>query len=83
MTFLMLEPSLWKYYPALEPPSGVTPNFKNPENRGPMGLIVGAILLGIMMSLYAVRLYVRCFVSRKLFWDDRKSCYAGRLPSLC
>ena len=82
MSSLKLDPSLYKYIPALPPPPGVTPNFTNPENRSAVGLSIGSMLLGIMIFLYAIRIYVRCYVSRTIFWDDCRSCLTRTLSSL-
>ena len=56
--------------PAIQPPSGVEPNFVNPaDNREP--LIVGASLFLSLTSVFALtRAYVKTFIIRKYSWDD-------------
>ncbi len=66
-------PALWSLVPSLEPPSGVQPNFVNPEDRGDVLLVVGSVLLALMIIFYSVRMYTKLFLIRKLTWDDRMS----------
>ncbi|KAI1121345.1 hypothetical protein F5Y10DRAFT_282568 [Nemania abortiva] len=56
--------------PAAAPPSGVVPNFVNPESLAPICLIVIAITLPLMVIFLALRVYVRFWVSRKAGADD-------------
>ena len=56
--------------PALALPPGVTPNFANPENKGPTLVIVGAILLGLVVLALANRAYSKLYIVQKASWDD-------------
>ena len=55
---------------ALQPPPGVTPNFTDPENKGPTLIIVGAILLAFVVILLANRAYTKIHIVQKASWDD-------------
>jgi hypothetical protein len=47
-----------------------TPNYKNPENRGPTLMIVELIILPLALIALGLRLYVRFCVVRRSWWDD-------------
>ena len=64
-------PAAFADFPAQFPlPPGVTPNYKNPEDRGPVIIIIGGILLGIMMLLAACRVYSKTRIVKRANWDD-------------
>ncbi|KAH8647311.1 hypothetical protein BX600DRAFT_152708 [Xylariales sp. PMI_506] len=57
------------------PPAAViatwpSPNFVNPENRGPTLMIVELIMLGLALLCTSLRLYVRIVMIKKSWWDD-------------
>ena len=66
----LLDPSAYASLPALEPPPGVVPNFVDPTDRGYTLIIVGAVLMTLMVLFFVIRMYTKCFVSRKFSWDD-------------
>ena len=68
-----IPPSVLNTLPALQPPAGVQPNFVNPENRGYIQNSVASVLFGLMICLFANRVYTKLFVIRKASWDDCKS----------
>ena len=57
--------------PGLEPPPGVKSNFVDPENRGPILIIICTILMSFALILYANRIYVKTYIIRRITWDDR------------
>ena len=64
-----LSPALLAQIPAATPPSGVQPNFTNPETRVPVILGVGIAFLVLAISCYSIRIYTK--VSAKRWsWDD-------------
>lgn len=65
--------------PALKPPPGVTSNLINPPSRGYITLIVFVTYLGVTTPMVCLRMYVRRFINRKVWWDD---CMFS-LPLLC
>ena len=62
----------WDEIPAVPPPPGVIPNFKNPHIDGALVVVVGSILMGITILFVANRVYSKVFITRKYSWDDRK-----------
>ena len=56
--------------PASTPPPGIIPNFENPENRGPLLVKVGAVLVGLMMVFVMNRVYTKVWIARQVMWDD-------------
>ncbi len=60
--------------PAAAPPPGIIPNFENPEDRGPILVKVGGVLVGLMMVFVINRVYVKIWVVRKAWWDDLTVC---------
>jgi hypothetical protein len=47
-----------------------TPNYVNPQTRGPAGKIVGSILITLVTVILVLRLYTRRFISKGLGIDD-------------
>ena len=58
--------------PALKPPPGVIPNFVNPPSQAYVTVVVLAICLAITTPVVLLRIYVRHFINRRLWWDDCK-----------
>ena len=56
--------------PALKPPLGVTSNLINPPSKGYITIIVFVAYLGVSTPLVCLRMYVRRFINRKVWWDD-------------
>lgn len=56
--------------PAMAPPPGVIPNFKNPESKAYESITTTAVCVSLMMPFFALRIYSRVFVTRSLGWDD-------------
>ena len=67
-----LPPSVLNALPALPPPVGVESNFVNPEDRGYVLNSVATVLFCLMVCLFAIRVYTRLFIIRKMGWDDCK-----------
>ncbi|KAF7502304.1 hypothetical protein GJ744_006147 [Endocarpon pusillum] len=63
-------PSLYAGFPALLPPAGEQIDFENPESRGPLLVILGAVFLGLMMIFVIIRVYTKTWIIRKSSWDD-------------
>lgn len=78
----MLDLSLYKYIPALEPPPGVTPNFTNPESKRALMIIIGSFLMRTVVFFYAANVYVKHFISREYVWNHCRSCSHTRLLML-
>ena len=64
--------SLLAVMPVGPPPPGVTPNFINPPNSGVRFIIFGGVLLPIMLSFFAIRVYCRLRILQHLHLDDCK-----------
>lgn len=56
--------------PAIAPPEGLVSNFKNPTNRGYIITTVGSVLISLMVIFFAVRIYAKAWIQKKLWWDD-------------
>lgn len=67
---VLADPDALRQYPASEPPPGVTPNFAHPQNRGPILVAVGGLMIAFMMVLLANRMYTKASIVRKFSWDD-------------
>ena len=59
--------------PGMLPPPGVIPNFDNPHSRGGTYVAVATSIMVAMFILVTCKLYSKCFIARKLGWDDCKS----------
>lgn len=57
-------------YPALPPPSGVVPNFVDPETRAPVIIVFCALSLGLMWPILITRLYSKIWILHSFGWDD-------------
>jgi len=58
--------------PASMPPPGVRPNFQSPNTQAHVFYAEGSTLLVLMLCFFAVRIYTKCRILRKLAWDDCK-----------
>lgn len=47
-----------------------TPNYANPERRGPAATIIVSVLLGLVTLILVVRIYTRVRISRGFGLDD-------------
>jgi hypothetical protein len=47
-----------------------TPNYVNPDTRGPALIIINAIFLALCTLFVCLRLYTRIVIQRTLGWDD-------------
>lgn len=56
--------------PAMLPPQGSVSNFDNPYNRGYILTAVGSLLISLMITFVAVRMYAKTRIQKKLWWDD-------------
>ena len=56
--------------PAMVPPSGIEPNFANPENK--TGYFVLTVVLTVTISTLAflMRVYTKTCLIRKVGWED-------------
>ena len=91
---MLADPEIQRQYPAAEPPPGVIPNFAHPENRGPILVTVGGLMLSLMVIFLVNRLYTKARIVQKYSWDDLTvslsalgamalyiMCCWGKLPS--
>lgn len=67
---ILADPDALRQYPASAPPPGITPNFGHPENRGPVLIAVGGLMIALMTILLAIRIYTKARIVRKFSWDD-------------
>lgn len=67
-------------FPAMLPPHGQSINFDNPVSRGETYTAVTTTLIVLMVLFVANRGYTKHFITRKLGWDDRKSCQTTLRP---
>lgn len=67
-----IPPNVLNTLPALQPPAGVESNFVNPKGRGYILNTVASVLFCLMVCLFAIRVYTKLFIVRKLAWDDCK-----------
>ena len=65
-----LTPAQLAMTPAGTPPLGVTPNFSNPDTRGPVMIIVGSIMVAFMLMMATLRYYTKICVIGRTTWDD-------------
>lgn len=56
--------------PVAKPPQGVISNFVNPPTSGTQFIIYGGVIVPIMLGFFAIRVYSRLQVIRRLSWDD-------------
>ena len=56
--------------PALAPPEGVIPDFEHPANHISIAVVWGSIELALMLFFYTIRVYNKCFITKKFTWDD-------------
>ena len=61
--------------PAVQPPSGVVPNFETLENNQRPLIVVTSLLLALSSIFMLNRAYTKTFIIRKFSWDDRESTY--------
>ncbi|TGO12263.1 hypothetical protein BTUL_0091g00070 [Botrytis tulipae] len=72
-----LPPEVLAKLPAIAAPLGVTSNLVNPTSRGWVLAIVSSILAGLMIICYAIRVYTRLAIQRKVTWCD---CFLRIIP---
>ncbi|KAF7954364.1 hypothetical protein EAE96_005488 [Botrytis aclada] len=65
-----LPPEVLAKIPAIAAPLGVTSNLVNPTSRGWVLATVSSILAGLMIICYAIRVYTRLAIQRKVTWCD-------------
>lgn len=56
--------------PALAPPQGVTPDFRNPYSILPLVQITLVICIGVSSLFVILRLYTRLLIVRAHGWED-------------
>ncbi|TGO58801.1 hypothetical protein BCON_0051g00410 [Botryotinia convoluta] len=61
-----LPPEVLAKIPAIAAPLGITSNLVNPTSRGWVLAIVSSILAGLMIVCYAIRVYTRLAIQRKV-----------------
>ncbi|KAI0844616.1 hypothetical protein F5Y00DRAFT_273856 [Daldinia vernicosa] len=64
------------HIPAMEPPTGVIPNFETPDSLAPAGKIMYSVALPVMIIIVIIRLYTRLHITRAIGADDWL-CIAG------
>lgn len=67
---MLADTNLLRQYPAGEPPPGIRPDFLYPENRGPILIAVGGLMISLMIPLLINRMYTKACIVRKFAWDD-------------
>lgn len=67
---MLADTSSLRQYPAGEPPPGISPDFLNPENQGPILVAVGGLMISFMIPLLINRIYTKTCIVRKFAWDD-------------
>lgn len=69
--------------PALNPPSGITPDFVDPATRANLTLISCAGIVAVMLLFVMLRIYTKVYVIQTTGWDDCKQIRplsTGRKP---
>lgn len=61
-----LEPNM----PLGSPPSGVIPNFVNPDSNAYQLIITVAVCLTLVVLAVSMRLYTKYFIMHSMDWDD-------------
>ena len=72
--------SAYENYPLHHTPPEQISNFESPESRGPAIVILCSVFIGIMWSIFILRLYSKAWVIRRFGWDDGK---LDTLPAIC
>ncbi|KAF2179609.1 hypothetical protein K469DRAFT_673989 [Zopfia rhizophila CBS 207.26] len=57
-------------YPLTQPPPGVIPDFVHPQWHGQPVVIVGAVGISVMLVMASIRMYSKCYLTRKWVFDD-------------
>lgn len=76
-----IPPSILDEEPAIPPPPGITSNFVSPENKAAGFYATASVFLAIALALFAARIYVKGFITRKATWDDCKGFLLSRRKS--
>ena len=58
-------------------PTGVTPNFSNPESIGYRVILAALLCPAVTIIFVLLRLYTKHFLTKKLHIDDCKTLYSG------
>lgn len=58
--------------PSLAPPPGITPNFIDPPSGAYIVVITTVIFLLLTTPLVCLRVFIRHWINRRLWWDDCK-----------
>lgn len=61
-----------KHIPALAPPTGVTPNFVNPQSQASMMVVTSSICLILITILSLLRFYTNLWIKKSVKADDSK-----------
>jgi hypothetical protein len=64
------EIAILKMTPAITPPMGIVPNFKNPPTIKSIQYGITSSLLALMLLVFLNRVYVKTFLMKKYGWDD-------------
>jgi hypothetical protein len=62
---------------AMLPPPGQTTNFLNPPDLLVESIVVAAVSLGVALLFYSIRLFVKCFLFRKLYPEGCECFHRG------
>ena len=54
----------------LPPPSGVIPNFTDPDSITTIAIVVAIVFLSLTTVTTSIRCYTKLFLIRKHGWDD-------------
>ena len=60
------------HFPALAPPTGVTPNFINPQSQALMVIVTSILCLVLIILISLLRFYTNLWIKKSLKADDSK-----------
>ena len=61
--------------PAMVPPSGIEPNFVNPENKTRYFVLTVVLTMVVSTSAFLMRVYTKTRLIRKVGWEDCMLCF--------
>ena len=65
--------------PAAAPPSGIAPNFVNPENNYVYFVLTIVLTVTISTLALLMRIYTKNFIIRKVGWEDCTTDFLSKL----
>ncbi|KAH7088267.1 hypothetical protein FB567DRAFT_334498 [Paraphoma chrysanthemicola] len=73
MTAVAIPREMWALLgeqPLSAAPPGVEPNLANPTWHGAPVVIAASICIPVMLVVSFIRIYAKCYITRKWTWDD-------------